>query len=157
VERVDKKGNKFARFSLDDFAGSTQLSLFSSDYLKWRHFIGEERAIYVRGMYQPRFNSEEQYEIRISYIELLSEIRSKLTKTVEIDLPVTDVNDAFVDDLLQVFQKHPGSTRTRVSLIDKTEHYRVPLVSRALRVDASNEFIAAVEEHGEVEVKLIAS
>lgn len=157
VERVDRKGNKFARFSLDDFAGSTQLSLFSSDYLKWRHFIEEERAVYVRGTYQPRFNSEEQYEIRITYVELLSEIRSKLTKTVEIDLPFADVNEHLTDGLLQLCEQHPGKSRTRISLIDRVEHYRVPLISKVLRIDASNEFIAAVEEHGDVEVKLIAN
>ena len=156
VERVDRKGNKYARFNLEDFNGSTPVSLFSTDFLKWRHLIGEERAVYIRGKYQVRFNSEEQYEIRVSHMDLLSEIRHKLTKTVEIDIPLLDVTETLADELTGLCERFPGNSWVRFNLVDRAEKMRVPMISRALKVEPSNEFVAGLESAGELDVKLVA-
>jgi hypothetical protein len=76
---------------------------------------------------------------------------------VEIDLPLSDVTDKLVEGLLEVCKQYPGSSRTRICVLDRTTQYRVPLISKVLRIDASNEFISAVEGHGDVAVRLIAN
>lgn len=101
--RVSKNGKPFGTFSIEDFTGTTELVLFGEDYLKMKHFLSEGTMLFVKGKYQLRYNSEDRYELKIVSIQLLQDIRERLTKRVTLNVSLTDVNDILIlkiEDLL---------------------------------------------------------
>src|SRR4030095_13019281 len=77
--KTSKNGRPFGVFTVEDFTGSTEMVLFGEEYLRNRHFLAEGNLLFLKGKYQLRFNSDDRYELKISSIQLLQEVRERLT------------------------------------------------------------------------------
>lgn len=141
VHRVDKKGRKYGRFVIEDYSGSATFTLFAEDYLKFKHFLGEGYILYIKGRNQLRFKSEDQFEFRIHQIELLSEIRDKYTKVIELNVDINDINEGLIDDLESLLKSHNGKCLLKINVIDREEKYKIGFSAKRLKVDISNELL----------------
>lgn len=138
--KFSKNGNKYCRFTIEDFQGSFSFFLNGKDYINFKDFVETPRAmVYITGRYQPRYNSETDYEFKISRIELLSDIRNKLTKYLTLELPVPDVNEKLIGELDTVLSKYPGKTKLRIKLVDTEEGIVAGASSSSKTVELSNE------------------
>jgi DNA polymerase-3 subunit alpha len=84
--RISKNGKPFGTFSIEDFSGTTEMVLFGEDYLRLKHFLAEGSLLFIKGKYQLRFNADDRFELKISSIQLLQEVREKLTKKVTFNI-----------------------------------------------------------------------
>ena len=116
--KIAKNGNPYCRFTLEDFDGTYNFSIFSKDYLTFKPFIETNGALlHLTGKYQPRWNRDE-YEFKITKIDLLSDIRTKLTKALTLQIDTDNVNEKMTDEILTVVKKYPGNIKLRVKFID---------------------------------------
>ena len=153
--RTSKTGNQFAIFTLEDFEGSFEFALFGKDYIQFKNFIETQAALlYVSGRYQPRFNQPDNFEFKISKIELLPDIRTKLTKRLTLKIKAEDVTERITDDLLNIFAKHPGKYPISVRMVSDQEQMALTLNSRKVTVDVSNELLRDLKEIEELAVSL---
>jgi DNA polymerase III subunit alpha len=143
AHKVSKNGKPFGSFVIEDYTESIQLMLFSEDYLKVKHFLEKESFVYVKAIIQPRYNSSDQLEVKVKSMTLLVDLAEKLTSDLILDIPVSDVNPAFVDHLMNSVRNHKGNCRLKIRLRDDIERSTVEMLSRRVKVEPIG-FLGAV-------------
>jgi DNA polymerase-3 subunit alpha len=140
--KVSKTGNQFVIFQLEDFEGSAEFGLFGKDYIQFKNFAETQAALlYITGRYQPRYNQPDNYEFKISKIELLPDIRAKMTRRLTLKLKAEAVTERITDELMEMFQRHPGKYPVSVRMVSDEEQISLILNSRKVTVDVSNELL----------------
>lgn len=135
TERTTKNNTLFGIFVMEDHNDSVQLSMFSDDYMKFRHLLVQGMSLIVTGSVQKRFRDSDQIELKVSNVSLLAESIDKLTKSVTITLDAFEVNDEMVAMLKDAVLASRGNTPLYVNVVNETSRISVKMPSR-LRIQA---------------------
>ena len=144
--RTSKNGNLFALFTLEDYSGAHEIALFGEDYVKYINYAQEGGFINIRGKYQPRFyGSADQFEFKPQQMQLLSEMRRKLCKGLQLNMDMAKVNPMTIKKLTDLAKAHPGDCELRIMLRDADEKLDFEAKSRLYRINPTNEMISQLE------------
>lgn len=154
--RTSKKGNPFGQFTLEDFNDNYTFYLFSQDYLKFKPMLEKGWFLYLTGIVQNRWKSDE-LEFKINNIEHLSEIREKMTKGLELKIQLQDVNEVIVNEVERIVEQHPGKSLLKMSLIGVYEDRAINLemLSRKYTIEPSDELIKELETIDELKYRVL--
>ncbi len=117
-ERQTKTGKPFALFTIEDYDSSLSLAMFGEEYLKAKHLLETNNYIFVKGKVEPRYNQEDTLEFRPKSIELLSEVKEKYAKELEVFLELDKLDNKMLADLQFMMQNNKGQSPLRVHLFD---------------------------------------
>lgn len=155
--RIAKNGNPFGIFEMEDYDGSYRQFLFKEEYLKNKHFLVNGNFVYIRGRINEKRWGDHAPVFNITSIELLSEIRDKLSKTFTITVPIKSVNNQFVDRIHEIVEpdetEQEGRCKLKVIVTDE-ERTTINLFSRKIKVKITNELLASIEALEGVSYKL---
>ena len=155
VERMSKKGNMYGILNLADFTDQASFFLFGDNYLKFRHFLVEGAMLFVRGRMEPKRFNKAEYEMNITSIELLTDIRDKLVKSVSLRIDVADIDEVFVREMFTLAEQYKGGCTLSIQVVDKTEpSYKVDLTSSKYKVNPSNELIRQLKTFDKLSVRV---
>jgi DNA polymerase-3 subunit alpha len=153
--RISKTGNQFVVFHLEDFDGIFEFALFGKDYIQFKNFAETPGAmIFIVGRYQPRYNQPDNYEFKTSKIELLSDIREKLAKSISIRVKSENLTDRITNELVSVFKQFPGKLPVNFLITNDMEEIALNVFSRKYSVSPANELFQALAEIEEVKAKV---
>ena len=79
-EGQTKKGNPFGIAKVEDYSGSAEFAFFGSDWVEKKSFFNIGMFLYMKGKCQPKQWRQDEYEVKINNIELLPEIKDKISK-----------------------------------------------------------------------------
>ncbi len=155
--RTSKKGNPFGQFVLEDFGDNYTFYLFSQDYLKFKPMLEKGWFLYISASVQNRWNSEE-LELKIHNIEHLSEVREKMTKGLELNVRLEDVNSIIIDEIERIASMFPGKCILKLSLAGVYEDSAINLemLSRKFAIDPNDELIKELKTMEEIDFRIIA-
>ena len=106
----------------------------------------------MKGTFQPKWkNADPQFNV--SSIELLNDVRDKLTKSITLRLPLSTVNEKMLDEVDRITSEHQGKCRLIVQVLDETEKLAVTMPSRKLAISPTNDFFDTLAE-AKIEFKL---
>ncbi|MBP6809915.1 MAG: DNA polymerase III subunit alpha [Saprospiraceae bacterium] len=145
--RISQKGTGWGRFTLQDYTGSLEITMFSESYAKFKSFFEEGTTVYVEGEYKQRYNSDEM-EFRVQNVRLLETIGEEKTQSVTLKIPVEKISAEFIEQIEKLCTVHKGKHTLRMELIDYQNKEKLPFTSMAKKVTVGNEFIAAMEVLG---------
>jgi len=145
--RISQKGTGWGRFTLQDYTGSLEITMFSETYAKFKSFFEEGTSVYVEGEYKQRYNSDEM-EFRVLNARLLETVGQEKTQSITLKIPVETLTDALIERIEQLCSAHKGKHDLRMELVDFTNKERLAFRSAARKVNVDNDFIAAVKELG---------
>lgn len=153
--RISKKGNPFGQFTLEDFSDSYTFYLFSKDYLKFKPMLELGWFLYLVGLVQPRWKSEE-LEFKVYTIEPLNGIREQMTKGLELCLRLPDINEIVVDEIERITTKYRGKCSLKFNVLSVFEDRAIQLemISQKYSVDLTDELMNDLKSMEEVEVKV---
>ncbi len=121
-ERLTKRGQKFGLFEVEDFSGSHSMALFKEDFFNFWNMLEEGNAVMITGQYRDRNerrdNSEEFWELSPSKVELLSEVRSRYIKELQLEIAIDDINEKQINRLVKLLEDNRGNTPLKVRIID---------------------------------------
>ncbi len=138
VNHKTTKNNKpYGSFIIEDYTDSFKLFLFSEDYLKHKHYLIDFSFLFIKARIQQRYNSEA-LEVKVKSINLLSEAVDKFVDQLVLNVPVTDVDEKFIDTLESLAKSNTGKCRLKILLKDPVENCNVEMVSRKIKVDPVN-------------------
>ncbi|MBN8703696.1 MAG: DNA polymerase III subunit alpha [Bacteroidetes bacterium] len=152
--RISKNGKPFGSFTFEDYNDSHELVLFGEDYVKFKAFLSQGYFLYIKGKVQERFHQPDLLEFKVQSIQLLSELRDKLTKSLTISIPVPKVSDDLIQKIGETLKAFPGNCQLRFSLVDMEENYVVEMPSKKTKVSPSNELLNVLGEIAEISYKL---
>lgn len=153
-ERTTRTGKPFALVTIEDYQASLGLAFFGEDYLSNRHRLVMGQFIYVRGRVEERYNQPDVWELQPRAVQLLSEIREKMTAGIQINIPVDMLKPEMVSQLEQLLNNYQGSCRLKVCLQDGAENIRVDTMSRRFKVSPVNAFFEELGKMREISYKL---
>ncbi|MCL4128514.1 UNVERIFIED_CONTAM: hypothetical protein GTU68_031593 [Idotea baltica] len=149
--RTTKGGKPFGLFNIEDLNGSMQIALFGENYLKFKHLFTEGNLIHLKGMYKARYNSEDQFEFRVTDVKMLEHIKS-ITKQVEFHIPLPAINKAMTKQFEKLKTKFKGNVNVKFTIydVDKT----VDFYSNKMTLNTKKEVFELLDELEHVKYKL---
>ena len=144
--RQSKKGGLFALVTLEDYKGTLNFALFGEDFLKHKHMLEVGRLVYMTGSVVARYHQKDVREFRPQQINLLSEVREKLSKGVKLTVAHEQVDVNFVAQLTAAAKQYPGIGFLQLTITDSAEKISVDLSSQQYKVSLDNNFLAILEE-----------
>ncbi|HEY9560116.1 MAG TPA: DNA polymerase III subunit alpha [Anseongella sp.] len=151
---MDKRGRNFGRFMVEDYKGSLKLLLFAEDYLKFKHFLAEGTPVYITARVEERFRNAELLEIRINQMQLLSEVKDKMTRSVTLSVSLNDIAAPFISRIEELVKEHPGKCGLKISINDPLENIGVDMPSKTYKVAISEEFLSGLGQIEKVVYRL---
>jgi len=154
--RITKKGNPFGQFTLEDYTDNYSFTLFSESYTKFKPFLETGWFLYICGSVQNRWQSEE-LEFKIHNIEILGDMREKLTKGIELHLKLEDLDEIIVEELTKISGKYPGKSVMKLNVYSHFENrpLHLEMLSRKIMVEANYEMVKELESLESIQVHVI--
>lgn len=153
AHRVSKNGKPYGTLTLEDYNNSYRFFLFSDDYVKHKDYLVNNWFLYIQGKIQERQWDPTQLEFKITRIELLSEIRDKMAKSITIKVDHQSVDERFVSQLVALANKNTGSCELKLNLVDASEDTFITS-SSSKRVSLSQDFMLELNSFKEIQFKI---
>jgi DNA polymerase-3 subunit alpha len=114
-------GAKMAVFDLEDVAGgSISCVIFPKDYAKFESAIQADRVVFVKGRVDCQ---REDPQIQTSEVLSVDEGVRQWATAISLRLKTEDLDEAMLNALRQVLQRHPGSLYVHIEM-EKPNHSR---------------------------------
>ncbi|MEX2379863.1 MAG: DNA polymerase III subunit alpha [Vicingaceae bacterium] len=138
--RVSKNGRPFGILGVEGYKESHEFFLFGDDYIKLKPYLTKDWFLFVKGKVQKRRFGEE-LEFKISGIDLLSEVREKLTKSITIKVEAEAVNRELVGQLQALSEQNRGNCQLQLCILDSKNKNAIDLRSRSFQINLSNKVL----------------
>ncbi|MBK6266048.1 DNA polymerase III subunit alpha [Marivirga sp. S37H4] len=155
AHRTTKTGKPFGTITIEDYAGSFNFFLFGDDYLAYKNFMETGWFVYVSGRVARKKWGDGALEFKISNFELLSELRNKRSKGLQITVDLQDINEAMISELDNLCQTFKGECSVQIQITDKNQGFLVDAMSRKYKVSPTNELIAGLRRLPELSYKIL--
>jgi DNA polymerase-3 subunit alpha len=148
--KTTKTGKPFGTFVLEDYLDNYEFALFGDDYIKFRNLLMEDCFIHVKGNIEEKYRQEGNWDLRITYMGLLSEMRDKLTKSLTVVLNLNDLNSELLNSLQEAVdknsQQYPVKNCTlRFKIQDKEDAILMDMPSKSFKVNPSDELMEEIK------------
>ncbi len=155
AQKISRKGNKFGSYVLEDYTGKTEIVLFGDDFIRYGNYLQQAQAVFLVGCFKQRFNQGE-YEFKLTSISLAENIKRQLTKQLQLEIDVRNVQRELVDFLEDNVKKNPGKSSLRIILSEPKENLKANLITLDSGIELNNELIHFLNEKPEIEVQVTA-
>ena len=153
---VSKKGTNYGKFKLIDYHGEYEFALFKDDYIKFRDFMVKDNKVMMTGTFQSRWNSETEFEFKIQRIMLLDNVKTSLTKRINLELSIKRVNDEFVN-IISKYAEKAGNCELGIQIVDEQAREKVKLYSSYKKIELSDGFLEELTKMEGVDYKVITT
>jgi DNA polymerase-3 subunit alpha len=143
-EGQTKNGNPFTIFKIEDYSGSFEIALFSDDSINFGKFARMGLSVYITARVQPRRWGTGEIELKVSTINLLSEVKDKLVDKITLQIPITELNDATVNELSAIIKNNLGTALLYLNIIGEQSHVR--LYSRQTKIQVNKQFLTILDK-----------
>jgi DNA polymerase-3 subunit alpha len=154
VHRVTKNGKPFGILTVEGYDDSHAFYLFSDDYIKFKEFMVVGWFLYIKGVVITKQWGDQRPEFKISAMQLLSEIREKLSKSIQVDIGPKSVNEKLISQIEGILVDNPGKCSFKVNIVDEQENIAVDLLSRKFMVNPNDDLLNSFNNIAEVELKV---
>jgi DNA polymerase-3 subunit alpha len=148
---ITKTGNPWGKITIEDYNESSEIAFFGEDYVKFKQYMVNGLFLYIRGKVSERYRNSGNFEFKVSTIQLLSELRDKLAKSITIQIPLRSLNDEFINQFNTIITENAKiesrNCVLRFKVIDNEENITVDLPSKRIKVNPNNEFISMLKDN----------
>ncbi len=145
--RISQKGTGWGRFTIQDYTGSLEITMFSENYAKFKTFFEEGTSVYVEGEYKQRYNGDE-FEFKVLNVRLLETIGEEKTTSVTLKIPVENLSIDLINSIEKICAAHKGRQTLHMELIDRQNKEKMAFTSKGKMVTVGNEFLSELEMLG---------
>lgn len=156
AHRTTKNGKPFGTLTLEDYHGSHTFFLFGDDYVKFKEYFMNGWFLFLSASVAPRkWGAENELEIKINSMMLLSEVRGKMVKGIRVNIDLDDLNYDLMEKLEAITAKFKGDAKLYIDVIDRRENITLELFSKKFSIDPSAEMIKELKAIPEVVYKVV--
>lgn len=157
--RVSKTGKPFGNFTLEDYYGSHEFVLFGEDYVKNKLHMTIGYFVNIRGkVIENRWNDTVRIDFKIHSMQLLSELRDKMLKSITLNIPLRDISDNLIKHLDSLVKENTkekdGTCYLKINVMDAEDNIQLTLPSRKIRVNPDNSFLSRIQTIPNISYKL---
>jgi DNA polymerase-3 subunit alpha len=139
-----KNGNEFARLTIEDFSGSTEVLVFPEAWAAIADRVRTDVPVLLKGGYSRRDQGADNPTFIVESLTPFAELRASGTMTVQLELVEgSGVAPGALDDVRELLEAHPGAAAVEVTWSDGNGT-RVRFRSRRHRVAVSAASLGAL-------------
>ena len=153
-EGQTKRGSPYTIFKIEDYAGSYEIALFSEDSVNYGRYARIGLSVYIQAKVQPKRFRQEELEVKISSIGLLSEMREKLVSKITLQIPLTELDETTVTELSALVKNNSGNSLLYFQIIGEESHMHIELFSRPARIQVNRHFIDYLRDNLLIDFKI---
>ena len=94
-----------------------------------------------------------ELEMKLVGVELLSEIKEKALRSVNVSLAIDDLNMEVIESIISLSEQFPGKHNLKFVVTDYDDGYQVPLRSRKFKINLDEDFIMQLKQIPFLEIK----
>ena len=151
---MTKSGKPFGRFTVEDFTGNREISLFGDSFEQYKNILSRKNQYVLIKVqaWRPSWREDGDFELKINSVELLSLVLDKYTKRIDLSVKLNNISSQLVSDLKQSIMDHPGKTPINIQVIaDNNEILYLKSPSKV----SPKEFINATKVHSDLKLRLV--
>ena len=153
-EGYTKTGKPYGVARVEDYSGVAEFAFFGNDWVEKKNFFSEGMFLFMRGKCQPKQWRQEEWEVKVNSIELLSEVKDRVIEKITVIAPLMAVNDEFIADFSTVVKQNPGSAELCFMISDEDGQMHVNLSSRSIKVAAQKSLINYLKNQPMLEYRI---
>ncbi|HEY4799127.1 MAG TPA: DNA polymerase III subunit alpha, partial [Bacteroidia bacterium] len=155
---ISKTGKPFGNFTMEDYSGTSKFFLFGEDYVKHKLYLSTGYFVHIKGKVQERWNQSNMVEFKITNVQLLSEMREKMLKSITLNVPLSEISDKFIENLNSLVHENTkakeGTCYLKINVMDSEDGISMVLPSRKVRINPDNKFLSTIQNMRNVTFKL---
>jgi DNA polymerase III subunit alpha len=151
-ELLTKNGRPYGRMSIEDYTGSYEITMFGNDFVTFRNYFVMGYTILIKGRIAPRFQNENELELKVNKITLLSNVREELIKSITLKMPFTEITDDMIDRLIKLSEKNKGKILLKFKIYDRADGIAVDLFSRTKKINLTDDFMEFLNKNSIIEI-----
>jgi DNA polymerase-3 subunit alpha len=153
-EGQTKRGSPYTIFKLEDYAGSIDIPLFSEDSVNFGRYARIGLSVYITARVQAKRYREDELEVKIVSINLLSEIKDKLVTKITLQIPLSELDDTAVAELSALVKNNSGNALLYFQIIGEESHMNIQLFSRPARIQVNKHFIDYLRDNLSIDFRI---
>ena len=153
--RFTKAGKPFGTISLEDYHDQITFFLFGDDYLKFKAYMTEGWFVYAQCRVQERkWSKENELEIKLINVELLSEIKEKIIRSVCVNIELEDLTTHVINRIQALAEEYVGKHNLKIVVNDSSDGYAVSLRSKKFKISLNEDFINGLKQIPMLEIQI---
>ncbi|MCF8430177.1 MAG: DNA polymerase III subunit alpha [Bacteroidia bacterium] len=146
--RMSKAGKPFGSFVIEDFSGFIEIPLFGENYLNYKKYLEAGYYLYIKGRVDNRWGKEDDFEFKISSIEMLTDVREKYIKNISIEVDLERLDDKFISLIYDKIKGNDGTASINFIVTNRKEQMAISMRSSKYKVSLTNEMLQILDELG---------
>ncbi len=148
--KINKKGDGFGIFNLNDYQGTITIRLFKEQYKNYKNLIEPGSVVMVEGTYEKDDWRQEENEwvFRVQNIILLSSALDYITKKLTIYLELKSISTESIKRLDLTCKSNKGQLLPKFVVVDHTNDLKLEFLGVKKKISVTNELLAEIEDQG---------
>jgi DNA polymerase-3 subunit alpha len=151
---AQKSGNKYGAYTIEDFSGKTEFTLFSEDYLRLSPYLNQGSSVCITGFFKQRYNQGE-YEFKVQQVSLAETLKKQFTRQVNVQVHPKDINPDMIGFMEKNLVRFPGQASLKFIVAEPKKDLRISLVRSDKGFEMNEEMIQFLEDKPELEVQVV--
>ncbi len=136
---TSKKGNLFGKFFLNDYTASTELLLFSENYLRNKHYLEEMNKLALEiTVTRSTRKTDKRPRIDIERVALLSDVKKNYTKRLNLYVELSKIDDTFMA-IIDKYAERSGNIELGIHIVDNNTDKQISLGNK--NIEWTDEFL----------------
>ena len=146
--RISKAGKPFGSFILEDYSGFIEIPLFGENYLNYKKYLEVGYYLFIKGRVDNRWGKEDDFEFKITSIEMLTDVREKYIKNISVEIDVDRLNDQFISLIYDKIKVNDGNASINFIVNSRKEQMAISMRSSKYKVSLTNEMLRFFDDLG---------
>ncbi len=146
--RMSKAGKPFGSFVIEDYSGFIEIPLFGENYLNYKKYLEAGYYLYIKGRVDNRWGKEDDFEFKISSIEMLTDVREKYIKNISVEVDLERLDDQFISLIFDKIKGNDGTASLNFIVTNRKEQMAISMRSSKYKVSLTNEMLQILDDLG---------
>ena len=153
-EGYTKTGKPYGVVKMEDYSGASEFAFFGNEWVEKKNFFSEGMFLYMHGKCQPKQWKQDEWEIKINTIELLSDVKDKLIEKITVKAPLSAIDNEFIMEFCSIVKSNPGNAELCFFIVDDDGQMHVNLFSKTLKVSVQKDMINYLKSRSQLDYKI---
>ena len=151
--RFTKGGKPFGTLTLEDYHDNITFSCLEATTLIISHTCPKVGFCMRNVVFKKKWGDGE-LEMKLTGLELLSEIKDKVIRSVNVSIAIQDLDMQVIESVMLLSKQFPGKHNLKFEVNDYDEGYQVPLRSRKFKINLNEDFILKLKQIPFLEIRI---
>ena len=151
-ERISRNNRQFGVMTIEDYTGKFEFALWSEDFIRFAPYLKPGLCLFINGGFKSKRFNDNEYEFKVSGIQLLQEVKKTHTKQVYLNTMPKFIKKETVDFLVDNVNRFPGNSILHVHLTDRDDETQAKLHTFNRNIEMNDELAGFLHKQPDIDV-----